>query len=124
MTILEQRFMTLVPDMLGSISKSLASIDKKMPEKQAQHVWVFTAEQAWGGETEETIVRVFATEEAAHKHMQEFLHDDGDESILQYVERKGWETELNEPKLYRAFKDGYYSTDHIEITITECEIKK
>jgi len=87
-------------------------------------VWVFTAEQAWDGEVEDIIVRTFATEEAAQKHLQDWLTDGGeDESINEYVENKGWKVECNEPNLYRAFEDGYYNTDHIELTITECEIQ-
>lgn len=87
-------------------------------------VWVFTAEQAWCGDIQDTIVKAFSTEDAAHKFMQKFLQDEGgDESIRQYVERKGWEVELDTPDLYRAFREGYYCDDHIELTITECEIQ-
>ena len=97
------------------------------PKKtEPQYVWVFTAEQAWDGEVADTIVRAFPTEEAAQKYMREFINDgDGDdESIAEYVKRKEWVVEEDEPFLYRAFNAGYYNTDHIELTITKCEIQK
>lgn len=93
------------------------------PEKK-QYVWVFTGEQAWDGEEADVVVRSFGTEKAARKFMQEFIHDNSDESIAEYVERKGWEVEYDEPDLYRAFEDGYYNSNHIELTITKCEIEK
>lgn len=89
-----------------------------------QEVWVFTCEQAWDGEAADVIVRTFATEKAAHEFMQSFIHGGKDDSIAEYVEHKGWEVEMDEPDLYRAYDDGYYPTDHIEITITKCEIQK
>ena len=89
------------------------------PEK----VYVFTAEQAWDCEVIDTIVKTFRTREAAQEFMHKFIHEDGDESIKDYVKRKGWEVEMDEPDLYRAYYDGRYSTDHIEITITECNIE-
>lgn len=95
-------------------------VEPKKPEPQ--YVWVFTAEQAWDGETADVIVKAFGTEEAAHKYMQSFIHDDGDESIEAYVKDKGWEVEMDEPDLYRAYNDGYYNSDHIELTITKTEV--
>ena len=93
-------------------------------DEEPEYVWVFTGEQAWDGEYADVIVHAFTTEDAAVKYMHDFLLDDGgDESIRQYVERKDWEVEIDVPMLYRAFKQGYYGTDHIELTITKCEIK-
>lgn len=93
-------------------------------EKKKDYVYVFTAEQAWDYDVADTIVKVFATEQAARKYMQEFIHDGGgDESIQEYVERRDWSVEIDSPDLYRAFRDGYYSADHIELTITKCEIQ-
>jgi len=89
------------------------------PEK----VWVFTAEQAWDGEAADIIVKTFRKKETAQEFMHKFIHDGGEESIEDYVKCKGWEVELDEPDLYRAYDDGRYSTDHIEITITECDIE-
>lgn len=108
---------------------SMVNVYERMAEEleledEKDYVWVFKAEQAWDGEAADVIVRAFASEEAAVKFMHDFIHDDGDESIEQYVERKGWEVEHDEPTLYRAYEDGRYSTDHIEITITKCEIEK
>ena len=93
-------------------------------EEDPETVWVFTAEQAWDGEVAETIVKVFATEKAATDYLREFVHvnDDGDETATQYVERRGWKTEHDEPMLYRAYEDGDYALNHIECTITECKI--
>ena len=128
MTVLENRFYEIVPTALWNISKTNEAILKILAERlpeEKQYVWVFTAEQAWEGDTEDTIVRTFATEEAARKHLQEFITGDGeDESIRQYVERKGWEVDCDEPDHYRVFEDGYYANNHIECTIIKCEIKK
>lgn len=94
-----------------------------MKKKVTEKVYVFTAEQAWDGEAADIIVKTFRTREAAQKFMHEFIHEDGDESIAEYVESNGWEVEMDEPDLYRAYNDGRYSTDHIETTITECNIE-
>jgi hypothetical protein len=94
-------------------------------EDEPEYVWVFTAEQAWDGDVADTIVKAFPTEKSATDYLHGFLNDDGgDESILEYVERKGWVTEEDSLMLYRAFEDGYYDTNHIELTITKCEIQK
>ena len=99
-------------------------LEKKLDiEDEPEKVYVFTAEQAWEGESADIIVKTFRTKEAAQKFMHKFIHEDGDESIEDYVKRKGWEGEMDEPDLYRAYYDGRYTTDHIEITITECNIE-
>jgi len=91
---------------------------------EKNYVWVFTAEQAWDGEVADTITKVFSTEEKAVKYMHDFIHNENsDESIVDYVERKGWETEYDEPMLYRAYEDGYYATNHIECQVNKCEIE-
>jgi hypothetical protein len=98
---------------------------KTIMDNEKNYVWVFTGEQAWNGEYADIIVHAFPTEDAAVKYMHDFLLDDGgDESIRDYVKRKEWEVEIDEPMLYRAFKQGYYGTDHIELTITKCVIEK
>ena len=113
--------MERVLNLLQDISESLHAIAESKPE----YVWVFTGEQAWDGEYADIIVHTFHTEDAAVKYMHDFLLDDGgDESIRDYVKRKEWEVEIDEPMLYRASKQGDYSTDHIELTITKCEIEK
>lgn len=94
----------------------------EMESEPNQEVWVFTAEQAWDGEAAETIVKAFPTKEAAQEYMHHFIHEDGDESVADYVERKGWCVEQDEPDFYRAYEEGRYSTDHIECTLTECKI--
>ena len=92
-------------------------------EDEPEKVYVFTAEQAWDGEAADIIVKTFRKKETAQEFMHKFIHDGGEESIEDYVKCKGWEVELDEPDLYRAYDDGRYSTDHIEITITECDIE-
>lgn len=94
-------------------------------EKKKDYVYVFTAEQAWDFEVADTIVKVFATMKAATDYLHNFLHDGegSGESLLQYVENEGWVTECNSKTLYRAYRDGYYATDHIELMITKCEIQ-
>ena len=119
MTALEQRFMERVPNLLHDISENLQAISDNL---QPKSVWVFTGEQAWDGEVADIIVKTFRTREAAQKFMHEFIHEDGDESIVDYVKRKDWSVEMDEPDLYRAYGD-QYATDHIEITITECNIE-
>lgn len=99
-------------------------LEKKLEiEDEPEKVYVFTAEQAWEGESADIIVKTFRMKEAAQKFMHKFIHEDGDESIEDYVKRKGWEVEMDEPDLYRAYYDGRYTTNHIEITITECNIE-
>ena len=93
-------------------------------DKEPEKVYVFTAEQAWDGEVADTIVKTFRTREAAREFMHKFIHDSmNDESTADYVKRKGWEVEVDEPDMYRAYPDGYYPTNHIELTITECNIE-
>jgi hypothetical protein len=118
--------MERVPNLLHDIAESLQTIAGKMADKkpQVKKVWVFTAEQAWDGEVAEVIVKTFATEQAAQDYLHGFVYKDGDETVAEYVKKHDWEVEQDEPWLYRAFKPGYYPTDHVECTITECEIKE
>ena len=114
--------MERVPSTLNNISESLQAIANIM---QPACVWVFTAEQAWDGEYADIIAKAFLSEHAAVKYMHDFLLDDGgDESIRDYVKRKEWMTEVDDPMLFRSSKQGCYDTDHIDLTITKCEIKK
>lgn len=99
-----------------------ALMDLLVIESEPEYVWVFTAEQAWDDEVADVIVKTFRKKETAQEFMHKFIHDGGEESIEDYVKRKGWEVELDEPDLYRAY-GCRYSTDHIEITITECNIE-
>lgn len=93
-------------------------------DQEPEYVWVFTGEQAYDSDVENVIVRVFATEEAACKFLHDFIHEgDDDESLEDFVTQKGWEVEINEPDLYRAFPWGRYPESHIELTITKCEIE-
>lgn len=93
-------------------------------EDAPQTVWVFTAEQASECDVADTIVETFPTEKAAREYMRSFLHDGGEDSVVNYVERNGWKVERDEPNLYRAFDEDHYCSDHIECAITECEIIK
>ena len=92
-------------------------------DSEPEKVYVFTAEQAWDGEAADIIVKTFRKKETAQEYMHKFIHDGGEESSEDYVKCKGWDVELDEPDLYRACDDGRYSTDHIEITITECNME-
>lgn len=93
-------------------------------EDEPEKVYVFTAEQAWDGEAADIIAKTFRKKEMAQEFMQKFIHEPVDgESVADYVESNGWYVEMDEPDLYRAYNDGRYSTDHIEITITECNIE-
>ena len=106
---------------------SMVNVYERMLEElgladEPEKVYVFTAEQAWDGEVADIIVKTFRTREAAQEYMYKFIHEGGDESIVDYVNRKGWEVEMDEPDLYRAYEEWRYATNHIEITITECNI--
>jgi len=93
-------------------------------EDEPEKIYVFTAEQAWDGEVADIIVKTFRTRTAAQEYMHKFIHEsEDDESIVDYVKRKDWYVEMDEPNLYRACEDGRYATDHIEITITECNME-
>lgn len=120
MTILEQRFMEMVPNQLRDICQTLKVIADSIKAQTTQTVWVFTAEQASCGSVEDTIVKAFPTEEAAQEYMHSFIYEDGDETIAAYVKRNGWEVEMDEPDLYRAYGEDY-CTDHVECTISKCE---
>ena len=110
---------------------TILSVYERMEEElniddEPEYVWVFTAEQAYDYTVEDVVVRVFATEEAACKFLYDFIHegsDDESESIEDFVMRKGWEVEINDTDLYRAFPCGRYPESHIECTITKCEIE-
>ena len=117
--------MERVPNLLHDVAESLSAIATNTQPSQPACVWVFTCEQAWDGQYADIIVHVFSAEDAATMYMHDFLLDDGgDESIRDYVKRKDWDVEMDEPMLYRAYKQGCYGTDHIELTITKCEIEK
>lgn len=91
-------------------------------DDEPEYVYVFTAEQAYDEKTYDTIVKAFSSEEAAQEFLNTFIHDDGDEPITEYVEKHGWSVENDEPNYYMACEDGNYQANHIECTITKCEI--
>lgn len=92
--------------------------------EKKQFVWVFTAEQAWDEGVTDTIIKVFSNEMSAIKHMYDFLHKgEGEESVVEYVERRGWKTEIDNPLFYQAYNEGYYPTEHIECAITKCKVE-
>ena len=129
MTALEQRFLERVPNLLQSIAESLATIAGKTADKkpQVKKVWVFTAEQCYDAEALDTIVKAFATEQAAQDCLHDFVYNDGAVTIAEYVKnvkKHDWEVEQDEPWLYRAYAKGDYPTDHVECTVTECEVNE
>ena len=127
MNNLEMKFMERIPDLLQDMATATESIAKTISERLPEmklYVWVLTYEQAWNGSHEDTDVYVFATEEKACSFMQYVLHEGGKESVASYIEEKGWEVEVDEPDHYMACVDGCYDTDHVELTITKCEIKQ
>lgn len=123
MTVLEQRFMQQVPGLLHDIAESLKTIAKKVAE-EPKYVWVFTAEQTYGYEVLDVIVQAFGTEDAAHEFLHDFVYGGGDDSIANMVKTRDWEVEVDEAELYRAFPEGRYAEEHVELTITKCKIKK
>ena len=122
MTVLEQRFMQQVPDLLHDIAEGVKAIAEQTPK----YVYVFTADQVWDDDPADLIVETFATEEAARAYLHNFVHKsaEGDISVAEVSRQCGWITEYDEPDLYRAFWKDHYSTDHTECQITRCEIKK
>lgn len=124
MMVLEQRFMERVPNLLHDISESLKTIAAcKQAVEPESYVWVFTAEQAYCSETYDVVVRVFSTEDKAREFMHGFIHEDGDEPIVRFVERHGWSVEFDEPDHYMACEDMSYPECHVECTITKCKIE-
>jgi hypothetical protein len=121
MTLLEQKFFEMVPSALRGIENALTSIANKMAAQQPEYVWVFTAEQTADDDTFDLITKVFATEQAARKYLDEFVHDD-DEGELAYAKKRGWTVEYDEPDHYRAYEEGYYLGNHTEAKIEKQEV--
>lgn len=99
-----------------------AMVDRLEIKDEPEYVWVFTADQVADDDVFDVITEVFATEEAAKKHLHEFVY--GDEGELEYAKKHGWTVEYNEPNHYRAFEEGYYSDNHTEATIEKREVKR
>lgn len=123
MTVLEQKFMERVPDLLHDLTEAIQGLTEVVKPKQ-ECVFVFTCEQAYDGCAEDVIVKTFKTDKAARKFMQSFIHEDCDDSIAEYVKEYEWDVEVDEPDLYKAYEPGYYANGHVECTITKCEILK
>lgn len=123
MTVLEKQFMEQVPSLLRDISKSLKAIAGNDTAREPECVWVFTADQVYDFEACDVVVKVFTTEDAARKFLQDFVHDAGDDSIENQAMRNGWEIDAS-PDVYCAYCHGSYSSDHVECTITKCQIEK
>lgn len=91
-------------------------------ETEPDYIWVFTAHQACDDQVLDTITEVFATEEAALKHMQEFVG--GEDGELAFAEKRGWKIEANVPDYFQAYEDGYYCGNHTEAEIKKLELKR
>lgn len=115
--------MERVPGLLHDLTEAIQGLTETVKPKQ-ECVWVFTAERAYNGCAEDVIVKTFKTAEAARKFMQDFIHEDDDEPIAEYVKEKGWCVDADEPDHYLAYESGYYVNGHVECTITKCEILK
>jgi hypothetical protein len=86
-------------------------------------VYVFTAEQAYDGDFADIIVRVFSSSVVAERFMRWFIREDGDMTIEKYAAKNCWDIEVDESRLYRAIGPLGYEVDHVECTITSCEIE-
>lgn len=84
-------------------------------------MWVFYADQVADCEVLEPIVAVFSTEEAARKHLHEFVH--GDEGEYEYATKRDWTIEHDEPDFFQAYEEGYYNGNHTEATIERHQVK-
>ena len=124
MTVLEQRFMERVPGLLHDLTEAIQGLTEAVkPKQEPEHVWVFTAEQAYDYCSCEVVVKTFGTEESARRFLHDFIHE-GDDSIARCVEEKGWCVDSDEPDHYMAYREGSYPQDHVDCTITKCEILK
>lgn len=92
-----------------------------LEDQPKQKVWVFYADQMADCDVLEPVMEVFSTEEAARKHLHDFVH--GDEGEHEYAEKRGWTIECDDPDHFRAFEEGYYAGNHTEATIEEKEVK-
>ena len=90
-------------------------------DKEPEYVWVFTATQACDAQAFDIITEVFATEEAAHKHMHDFVYSEDGE--LAFAEKRGWTIEANTPDYFQAYEEGYYNGNHTEAQINKFEVK-
>ena len=108
-------------DELPALINEAWAVARLKAKQEKQVVYVFTAEQVWDYEVADTIVKAFATKEAAQKYLHEFVH--GKEGVIEDAKKYGWCIEYDEPDLFQAYRDGYYAQDHTECTITECEIE-
>lgn len=88
-----------------------------------EKVYVFTAEQAYKGDFEDTIVKVFTTEDKAKAFMEKFLNEEEDgESIKGWIKGQyDWHITSDDPTLFRANERMDYPNNHVECTIWECE---
>ena len=92
-----------------------------LKDEPKQTVWVFVANQVSDGEMFDTITDVFTTEEAARKHLYEFVH--GDEGEHEHAEKCGWTIKYDDPDYFQACEDDYYCTNHTEAMIEKKEVK-
>ena len=98
-----------------------SSYMRVIDDGEPEYVWVFTATQACDDQALDTITEVFATEEAAHKHMHDFVYSE--EGELDFAKKRGWTIEANTPDYYQAYEEGYYNGNHVEAQINKFEVK-
>lgn len=116
--------MERVPGLLHDLTEAIQGLAERMPEKDPEYVWVFTAEQAYDYVVEDVVVKTFRTERSAQDFLYDFIHDGADgESIVEHANENGWDVEFDEPDHYRAFTPGSYAEDHVECSITKCKIE-
>ena len=82
-------------------------------------VYVFTAHQAVDCEVLERHTEVFLTKEMAIGKLKEW-RDDG---IEEDAHTLGWYISENTPEHFEAYEQGYYSTNHSELIVEECEVQ-
>lgn len=89
-------------------------------EEEFEYVYTFTANQATDDEVLDTIIQVFATEEAARKYLHEFV----EEGELSYAEKRGWTIEQNNSDAFHAYEEGNYCGNHTEAFIEKHQVKR
>lgn len=110
-------------DELPELINEAWAVARLKAKQEKQVVYVFIAEQSWDFNVADTIVKAFATREAARKYLHEFVHDDTD-GVIGDALRQDWVIEADEPDFFQAYEEGRYAQTHTECSITECEIEK
>ena len=82
-------------------------------------VYVFTAHQAIDCEVLEHHVEVFSSKEDAVSTLKQWRDD-----CIEDDKNRGWDIADDSPDHYEAYEEGWYATNHVELTIEECKLQE